>query len=137
MPAERGFTLLEVLVATAILAIAGVALLNASVQQLRASDRQEQRLLAHWVAMNRALEWRLAGQVPDSGRQQERVDMADQHWRVVSRSEATPLAGLRKLDVDVFPDAGELKLGGELKEAPPVASVSLYVQLGVNNAPRP
>ncbi|MFJ4065513.1 type II secretion system minor pseudopilin GspI [Pseudomonas sp. NPDC089996] len=57
--AERGFTLLEVLVALAIFAVLAVAVTTASQHVLAQSQGLEQRLLASWVADNHLTELRL------------------------------------------------------------------------------
>lgn len=47
-----GFTLIEVLIALAILAIALVAIIKVSGQSIEESYAIKQKLAAHWVAMN-------------------------------------------------------------------------------------
>ena len=59
----RGFTLIEVLVALAILAIALAAASRASAMMANSSVELRQRLLASWVAQNRLAE----GEVEQAG----------------------------------------------------------------------
>lgn len=48
----QGFTLIEVLIALAILAIALVAVIKVSAQSVAETSRIKQKLAAHWVALN-------------------------------------------------------------------------------------
>ena len=50
MRAQRGFTLLEVLVALAIFATVAAAVLTASVRSLQNAARLEDKTLAGWIA---------------------------------------------------------------------------------------
>ena len=47
----RGFTLMEVLIALAIVAIALTALLKATAQDISYSERLKEKNISHWVAM--------------------------------------------------------------------------------------
>lgn len=53
---NRGFTLFEVLVALAIIAIAMTAVMRASAQASEGAYQLRQRMLANWVAQNRMAE---------------------------------------------------------------------------------
>ena len=65
VPKVRGFTLLEVLVALAIFAVASVSLLAAQNAQVRTDGRLADKTLAHWAALNRLAEMQLQGLFPD------------------------------------------------------------------------
>ena len=101
MAPERGFTLVEVLVALAIFAVAlTAALRTCSIATDTALDFRE-RLLAGWVAENRLAEYRL-GRVPELG---EHAGTAVQGgvaftWR--ERVSATRMPLNRRIDVQVF-----------------------------------
>ncbi|MEO0676169.1 MAG: type II secretion system minor pseudopilin GspI, partial [Pseudomonadota bacterium] len=58
-PRDQGFTLVEVLVAMAVLAIALTAGLRLINQQTRFASALEDRVFAHWVAMNTMAERQL------------------------------------------------------------------------------
>ncbi|OGO92435.1 MAG: type II secretion system protein GspI [Coxiella sp. RIFCSPHIGHO2_12_FULL_42_15] len=49
---KRGFTLIEVLVALAIIAIALVAVVKIAGQSVRHTFKVKEKIAAHWVAMN-------------------------------------------------------------------------------------
>lgn len=49
--AERGFTLIEVLLALAVIAISLTALLKATAQNVSNTQRIKEKTLSHWIAM--------------------------------------------------------------------------------------
>jgi len=105
-----GFTLLEVLVAMAIFAVAAIALLNAGRDQIQSSGYLENKTFAHWVAMNQIAEIQAAGTLPDVGTGDATVTLGGSDWKVVTLVENTPVANVRRLTVDVSPapaDFGE------------------------------
>jgi general secretion pathway protein I len=101
MAPERGFTLVEVLVALAIFAVALTAALRTCAIATDSALDFRERLLAGWVAENRLAAYRI-GLVPELG---ERVGTAEQGgiaftWR--ERVSATELPLNRRIDVHVF-----------------------------------
>lgn len=98
---QAGFTLLEVLVAMAIFAVAAMALLNAGRDQLQSSTYLENKTFAHWVAMNQIAEMQAAGSLPDVGRGEQRVSMAGRDWKIVTQVDNSPISNVRRLTVDV------------------------------------
>ena len=69
---SNGFTLVEVLVALAVLAIALPALLFTIAGQISSLDYMREKSLAHWVAMNKMTELRLQNDYLDYLQRQER-----------------------------------------------------------------
>jgi general secretion pathway protein I len=65
LPRGRGFTLIEVLVALAIVAVTLIAGLRASATMTRSTERQSSRVLAQLCAENALVHIRLARQLPD------------------------------------------------------------------------
>lgn len=101
MPADsaRGFTLLEVLVATAIFAVAALGLLNAQNSQIKTDQHLGNKTFAHWVALNRLAELRLQKSFPDIGEGESTASMAGREWRVVTKVQATPVANVRLVTI--------------------------------------
>lgn len=97
----RGFTLIEVMVALAVLAIAlsavtkGVSQNSANLAYLR------DRTLAHWVAMNKIAEMQVRRDWPGPGNLQGASEMAGREWRWTVTVKETPDADVRLLQVDV------------------------------------
>lgn len=99
-----GFTLLEVLVALVIVAVALAALARAGSQALDAQAAMEERTLALWVADNVLAEIRLEG-VSASGRRQGQRRMGEREWAWQALIQAAPGDELMRVDVAVYRDA--------------------------------
>jgi general secretion pathway protein I len=112
--ARRGFTLIEVLIALAVVALALLGLTRVAALQVRDFDALRERTLAGWVAANVLEETRLAAAMPSTGRSDGRVELAARSWRWTRDVSTTPDPSVRRVDIKVFE--------GESKE--PVASLS-------------
>ncbi|HEX5755201.1 MAG TPA: type II secretion system minor pseudopilin GspI [Arenimonas sp.] len=100
----RGFTLLEVLIALAILALGMAAVVRTAGQQATLLRQAREHSYAQWVASNAITETRLARPLPGSGVREGEAMMGGQRWRWRMQIAATPVAGIRRLDVAVFAD---------------------------------
>lgn len=98
---QRGFTLLEVLVALLLLALALVALVRLSGLEARAQGQLREATMAQWVAANVISETRLRQVFPALGRSQGEAEMGGQRWRWVLHVSATEEARIRRLEVEV------------------------------------
>ncbi|HXC40595.1 MAG TPA: type II secretion system minor pseudopilin GspI [Burkholderiales bacterium] len=103
---ERAFTLIEVLVALAIVSIGLLAALRAAGQGADSAADLRARLLAGWVAQNRLAEHRARGDWLDLGIQRgtAREGGFDFEWR--EEIIATPNPQFRRLDVFVYATTG-------------------------------
>lgn len=101
MKRARGFTLLEVLVALAILAIALGALLKTGASNSANAVYLRDKTIAHWVAMNQVTEIQLAPAWPGTGTTRGKVDMAGRQWQWSATISETFDADVRRLDVEV------------------------------------
>ncbi|TYK67129.1 type II secretion system minor pseudopilin GspI [Colwellia echini] len=77
---NRGFTLIEVMLAMAIFAIAGVALLGVSDNNYRHISHLEEQMFANWVASNQLVESSLDKTWPPKNNKKGEVTMAGRTW---------------------------------------------------------
>lgn len=96
-----GFTLVEVLVALAILAIALAAVLRAMGQAIDLTTDLRERTVALWVAQERATEHQLKNVWPTLDTTEGTMEFGGRDWGWRERVSATPLPELRRVDIEV------------------------------------
>jgi len=102
-----GFTLLEVLVALAVLAIAMGAIIRAATQSIATTADLREQTLAGWVALNTVNRWLLdAKPWPEEGTRSGDSELAGRTWRWEARFAKTADPDLRRLDVTVRAASG-------------------------------
>ena len=97
---KRGFTLLEVLVALAVVALGISAAFTAMGQSSRSAEQLRVRTLASWAAADALTSLRLANELPDGepGRQEE---ISDRLWWVEYQVREAGVEALRDVEVRV------------------------------------
>lgn len=103
--AESGFTLIEVLVALAIVTIGMAAVLGTLTSSASTVIYMRDKTLANWVALNHIAEERLKPQMPQLGNTDGDVDFAGQKWHWRQETVATAVQGMVRMDVHVRPAA--------------------------------
>ncbi|MFA7386548.1 MAG: type II secretion system minor pseudopilin GspI [Thiohalobacteraceae bacterium] len=116
----RGFTLLEVLVALAVLALALAAAIRASGAYAGNQAYLQERTLAHWVARNALTELQLETQWPGTGERSDSARMADLDWEWRATISDTPDEDLRRVEIDVWL--------GEKPEGQPLAGLTGFLE---------
>lgn len=99
---QQGFTLIEILVALAIVAIAMAAGLQATASLTNNALRQSSVLLAHVCAENELVKLRLARQFPPTGESRLACEQAGQSFVVALSVLPTPNPSFRRVDAQVF-----------------------------------
>jgi len=97
----EGFTLLEVLVALAIISLGMVGVFSALSQMLMATTRLRDKTFANWVATDRITELRVTGEIPKVGERNDEIDMAGVTWAYTIKTSRIPDMEMRRLDVSV------------------------------------
>ena len=96
-----GFTLIEVLVALAIVAIALLAGLQATTALTNNAMRQSNVLLAHVCAENELVRIRLLNQMPDLGEMTSLCEQAGKNLKVILSVQPTPNPKFRRVDAQI------------------------------------
>lgn len=100
---QKGFTLLEVMVALAIFAVAAVALTKAGMSYVNAVQNLETRTFAHFVAMNEAANMTVT-QAWLEGTSERNVEEQGRRWQI--STQAYPIAttaSVRRVEIKVAP----------------------------------
>lgn len=98
----KGFTLIELMIAMAVFAIAGVAVMRATTEHIRAMGIIEEMTMAGYVAENQLQLARLETRWPPQPREGE-AEMAKNRWKWVLEVVETDDAEFRLLKVTVRP----------------------------------
>lgn len=104
----RGFTLIEVLVALAIVAVTLIAGLRASATLTRSTERQSSRVLAQLCAENALVQVRLTRQLPDVGDSTRDCPQAGRTLELRLLVQATPNPNFRRVEARVAQDGSPL-----------------------------
>ena len=99
---QRGFTLIEVLVALAIVAVALTSSLTVSGALTRHAQRQKDVLLAQICADNALNQLRLSQQLPGVGNSRVPCPQLDRNFEVALTVRTTPNPAFRRVDAQVF-----------------------------------
>ena len=100
---SRGFTLIEVLVALAIVTIGMAAVMEALTSSARTAIYLQDKTFAEWVALNRMETVRLTGSVPAAGTSNDTLEYAGTNWEWQQKVTTTRIPGMVQIQVDVRP----------------------------------
>ena len=98
---SAGFTLIEVLIALAVLAIAMLAVIGTAGSSTRVTAELRDETLAHWVAMNELTALRVSPTWPALGKQEGDAVMGDRKWHWQAKVATTSDPDLLRVDIDV------------------------------------
>jgi general secretion pathway protein I len=122
---QRGFTLIEVLVALIIVAFGMGALMATLASSAETTSHLREKSVAEWVALNRISEIRLRGAAPSTGKTTGDADFAGQKWRWTQEVVDPGIAGILRIDVSVVHADGI----DDSKAAPVIAQASGFYGL--------
>ena len=99
---QRGFTLLEVLIALLVLALALLALSRTAANQVDTFGALRERTIAGWLAADVLAHTRLATPFPAIGTSDGRRRFGGRDWRYDVVVQGTPVTSIRRIDVRVY-----------------------------------
>jgi general secretion pathway protein I len=100
---SRGFTLVEVLVALAIVTIGMAAVMGTLTSSADTVFYLRDKTFAQWVGLNQIANLRLSGQMTATGNSDGDTDYAGRSWHWRQEVTATEVAGVVRIDVKVRP----------------------------------
>ena len=103
-PDAGGFTLIEVVVALAILGIGMLAVFKTIGDTVNNVEVLRDRSFAEWIADNRITEIRISGEMPSVEETAGEVEFAGRQWHWITKVSQTQVQGLRRIDVSVRRD---------------------------------
>ncbi|HVT35842.1 MAG TPA: type II secretion system minor pseudopilin GspI [Nevskiaceae bacterium] len=106
----RGFTLIEILVAVTIIAVALGAIVRGLAMYASNAGYLRQKTLATWVAHDRLTEIELEPPWPAEGKSDGDADMGGFKWRWFVEVKKTPDEHLRRIDIRVQLPGKELDI---------------------------
>lgn len=112
MRAQDGFTLIEVLVALAVLAISLGAIIQSIGNSASHAGYLREKTVAHWVAMNQIAEAQSNNKAPSAGATSGKEEMAghEWHWRMVTTEvDKENMPGVFQLQVEVRTNRNDKK----------------------------
>lgn len=102
--AERGFTLLEIIIALAIAVLGIAAVAKATGGAATVATETRERMLAVWVAGNRLSELRITRDWPGTGSNDMVRTMGGRTWYLTQTVTATPDTDLHRVEITVYTD---------------------------------
>ena len=107
---NRGFTLIEVLIALIFFALVGVVLQQVTASTVGQYHTVRLKMFGSWLAENKLAELRLSEQLPKAREYKEDIEFADADWQLVSKVSTTENPDINRVEVESYhidPDSGE------------------------------
>jgi general secretion pathway protein I len=119
---QKGFTLIEVMLAMAVFSIAGIAILGTADTNARNLGYLESKIIANWVASNQLVEATLDSSWPPKNNKKGKVELAGQEWLWQQKVIKTTDKDMRAIVMEV-----------RLDEQNPAALTSLMTYISKQN----
>lgn len=121
MTIQRGFTLIEVLVALLVFGLIATAAAEVGSQYISSYERIRDKTLAGWVADNRINELRLREDLPEISENSDDIEYGPFRWRVTTAVLGTDDPSILRVEVTVA------RFRGNESEPPPVHTLSAFI----------
>ena len=117
MKKNKGFTLIEVMVALAVVAIGLAAVLKAINEEVAGADLTRNKTIALWLLENKASEIRLNTVLPNLGINQGDLNVFNQKWHWQTTTTATKNTKILKVEIAIFNPNTKNKTESLLKQS--------------------
>jgi len=104
---NTGFTLLEVMVALFVIAVALGGAIKVMGNAAYNSNRLVNKTFANWVALNQMAELRLKGEWPKIGETDGNQEMSDRQWKWTQKTIKTDDENIKRIEVSVWAEADD------------------------------
>lgn len=134
---SKAFTLVEVMVALAIIALSLTAVAAKMGRMIDTSNSMRERTYASWIAQNQIAEMRLANVEPEVSEANGEVDYASSTWRWRAVVSESGIEGLYRVDVSVSYEGSDdviRKVTGFIGEPVPVGQSNRSWNRGSENS---
>jgi general secretion pathway protein I len=102
---NKGFTLLEVMVALFIVAVAMGGAIKVVGNAAQNTSRMVDKTFANWVALNQIAELRIKSDWPKLGELKGEQEMSDRKWKWLQTTIKTDDENIKRVEVSVWADA--------------------------------
>jgi len=113
---HSGFTLIEVMIALAVVSIGLMATLNAANQEIRGASITQDKMTAYWLMQNKMAEIRLKGDWPSTTQRSGTDEIFEQSWRWKTETKKTDNPNIRKVEISLSPASEDLSADPTLKQ---------------------
>ena len=104
---KRAFTLVEVMVALAIIALSLTAIAAKMSRMIDTSNSMRERTYASWIAQNKITELRLANVIPEVTTTSGDIGYANSTWRWRAVVSESGIENLFRVDVEILDEDGD------------------------------